>query len=310
MENLKLSVFFNTDRVYLMVCEPTDSGLNLVYVNSTDHPIDLENIDSGVSAIGKKELLALLNTITLDIKKISVTLSADSVLVSHLPGKKNITKDEIKQLIALEIRQAYPMFSFEDFTSSVVPTEADSKGKSLLIAIIIQKQLMKNCQELLQSLNAPIEKFEISQINAHQAFIYNYPEYMGLNIAFLGVQNQFVDISVANGNSLYHYNLVSLPNKESFGDICAKEVSKLIGNQAPSIDLAVFFGSGLTKQMLDNAKISLKNIVMEVDRLNAFRMVKATINDRQRAYCSRTSHIFPPSIGAFISYVENKINLY
>jgi hypothetical protein len=310
MDNLKLSIFFNADRVYLMVCEPTPDGLKLIYVNSTENPIDLEFMDSPQNKLAINELNSIFSTFDFNVESISVSLSADTILVSHLPGKANITQQEIKQLISLEIRQAFPMFSFEDFVSSVVPTEPDLNSKSNLISIIIPKVIMDNCKNIMAALNAPIVKFEISQINAHQSFLYNYPEYAGLSIAFFQVQDQFIDVSLVNGEQIYYYNLISLNKKDKLGEICAKELLTFAKNYNQSIDLGVFFGSGLTKENLAETKVILKNVILEVDRLNAFRMIKTDLPDRVKEYCSRTSHIFPSCIGGFMPYVSNKLNLY
>ncbi len=54
---------------------------------------------------------------------------------------------------------------------------------------------------------------------------------------------------------------------------------------------------------------AITSVIIEIDKLNAFRMVKTTISDRAREYCSRTSHIFPPCIGGFMPFVSNEVKL-
>ncbi len=114
-----VSVFYNIDRTYVTLVEMKDDGLELLYLNATDNRIDLENIESNESMLGVQELSSILYEIVDDINRVSITLPADNVFVSKVPGGDDLSVQDIKKLVNFEIRQNFPQFTFEDFSTTV-----------------------------------------------------------------------------------------------------------------------------------------------------------------------------------------------
>lgn len=305
-----LSIFFNIDRTYVTITEPNEKGLELLYLNSTNNNIDLENIDDDYAQRGVKELEVLLSSFDVEIDKISITIPAESVMVSQFPGRQGMEESELRKLISLEIRNAFPTFNPDDFTSNIVPLERRLDGQSLMLAVIIPKQIILSCIDILKAYDLPIENIEISQLSAHSAFLYNYPEMINNNVIIIGVQDQFMDVSIISNGKPIYYDLVSLSDKNDIGAVFEAEYEKLITTAVDHIDHAYFFGTGLTRDMYIAVWETSMLLGINVGRLNAFRMMTTNLNARDREYCSRTMHIFPPCIGAsFPSYHERiKLN--
>jgi len=103
-----------------------------------------------------------------------------------------------------------------------------------------------------------------------------------------------------------YYNLVSLPDLEKFGDSLEKEFDKLTSDYISHLDGLYFFGTGLKAEHIEIAKEKLSKKIPLIGRLNAFRMMTTSLSQREREYCSRVSHIFPPCIGGcFPAYHEH-----
>lgn len=300
-----LSVYFNTSRVYLAVLEPIDKGVNLVYINSTDHTVDTEGGDDETSLLAQNEFSGLLAEIPKEIHKISVCLPTESVFISQIPGDSSLNTEDIKQLLSLEIRQTFPQHNREDFLSRVFQLAPRMDGKQMLIAEIIPKLVIKNVFKIFKNYDFQILNIDNSQFNAHNALLFNYPEEAEKAVALLNIQNHFIDISVLkNGEPLY-YNLVKFNDNAQFSSICEEEFGKLMTDYIDYIENAYFFGSGLTADLFGTAKDVLAGFLMTAKRLNAFRMVSTGLSARHREYCSRTAHIYPPCIGAAIpKYIQ------
>lgn len=294
-----LSVFFNIDHTYLTVVEPTPKGLDLLYINSTDHPIDLENPEEDMSILAAQELDVILSDLP-PIDEVNITLPAENILLSQIPGTLDMDVHQLKQLVGLEIRQAYPKFTFEDFNSIVVGIGDRMDGKKMLIAEIIPKTIIETSEKLLAPLNKPIDRYDISQLNAHNALLYNYPEQREKAAALVNIQQQFIDISVIlNGQPIY-YSLVNFNSPDDINTICENEFNKIMTDYVAYVETAFFFGSGLNIDIYAKAENKLAEFLMTTTRLNAFRLVSTSLEQREKDYCSRTAHIYPACIGAAI----------
>ena len=304
-----LSLFFSADRTYLAVLEEIKKGLRLIHVNSTSQEIDLFNAKDELLKAGIDEFNGILNTLPEKIEQLVITLPAEHVLVSKFPGNENISMVDLRKLVELEIKQNFPQFNYQDFTSTVIPLLPGMDKRPMLMGIIIPKDIYVTCKNLLEPLDLPIKNIEISQLNTHSAFIYNYPEHSDKAVAFFGIKKRFIDISVIKDKKPLYYNLVSYKDHESICDICHSEFTRIVSEYIEKIDYAYFFGYSLTKEILDKAKQELSANVEHIGRLNAFRMMTANISERERYYCSRTAHIYPPCIGACIPSYHKRIKL-
>ncbi len=305
-----LSVFFNTDRTYLTGLTIGESGISLDYINSTTFPIDFGNIESHESNNGMNELDTILLNMNFKPDEISITLPSESVLVTKFPGKEDITDDELNQLLNLEIRQIYPDRDNSEFTTYAVPLIPEKQKLQQMLAVIVKNEIIKGIENIVKVLDKPIVKFEISQLNAHTGFLYNYPELSDKCVLFLSMQGQFIEVSLLQKGQQVYYNLFALPVNNQTGDLFEQEFAKIVPDYVPVVDACFFFGLGLTKsvsQMLTEKAHFLG--INETKRLNAFRMIQTNLSKRENDYCSRTFHIFPACIGGCLPAQYKKITV-
>jgi len=305
-----ISVFFNIDRTYLAILTPSENSLSLDYVDATRSHIDLENVFDVDGDKGIIELREFIEKVRHKINRVSVTIPAESVFVSQFPGQKGMTEEQLSKLVSLEIKQAFPQYNTDEFVSNIIPLEKRMNGQEMMLASIMQKDIIDTCKEIFKDY-LPITNIEISQLNAHTAFLYNYPESLEKNIIILGVQDQFIDLSLLKNSKPAYYNLLSFSDsdKNKFGEIIENEYNKLLNDFINRIDGIYFFGAGLNKDLYFSGWEMASVLGLETGRLNAFRMVKANIEDRAKDYCKIMQHVFPPCVGAAIPSYHERIRL-
>jgi Tfp pilus assembly PilM family ATPase len=306
-----VSVFYNIDRTYVTLVEMKDDGLELLYLNATDNRIDLENIESDESMLGVQELSSILYEIGDDINRVSITLPADNVFVSKVPGDDDLSVQDIKKLVNFEIRQNFPQFTFEDFSTTVVPLAPMLNGKKMLLCVIVPNDILSTATQLLKDLNLPfVNSIDISQINAHNAFRYNYPELWDKNVVLASIQNKFIDISLSKNGVPGYYNLASFSSNEQISEIIEKELQKILTEAAETIDAVFFFGANLTKDNFMMCWETAMILGLEAKRLNPFRMMRTQLGERERQYCSRTFQIYPPCVGGALPVYHQRVKLF
>ncbi len=304
-----LSVYFNIDRTYLALVETTAKGLHLHYVNSTEQTIDLENIEDDNSVLGIQELEVLIQEAG-PADYLCVSLPAESILLSHIPGDLSMDEAQLKQLVGLEIRNAFPQFNYEDFMPIIVELGERMDGKKMLLAEIIPNKIIESTQSILSCAGIPITRYDVSQFNSHSALLYNYPEQKEKATALLSIQQQFVDLSVIKNGLPIYYSLVNFNSPEDIGAICENEFNKIMTDYVDYVETAFFCGSGLTAEIYQKGESKLAEFLMTGMRLNAFRLVSANLDQRDTEYCSRVSHIFPACIGAGIPPMHKSMVLH
>lgn len=305
-----ISIFFNTDRTYLTLVDKKPDGLELLYLNSTEGRIDLENPDNDESVLASQELQILFDDIRGDFDRLTITLPSESVLVSKIPGKADFTNDELRKLVNFEIKQSFPQFNFEDFTVSVTPMSPGLDDKIKLLCVITQNDLLNSAATIISPLQHRIDNIEISQLNAHSAFLYNYPELADKNVALACIQSNFIDVSLSKAGEPGYYSLASFSKPDQVGEVIEKEFSKILNEAALTIDAAFFFGSGLSKDVMMSCWETSMMLGMEGKRLNPLRMMRSALGAREREYCSRSFQLFPACIGGSLPAYHNRIKLF
>lgn len=304
-----LSIYFNIDRAYLAILSQNEKGLNLDYIDATRNKIDLEYTDDPESQAGIKEIYDFIEKVKSKINHISITIPAESVFVTQFPGKQGMSNDQLNKLVNLEIKQAFPQYNTDEFVSNIYPLEQDKNDRSMMLASIMQRDIIDTLKELFKDY-LPVSNIEISQINAHTAFSYNYPDSMDKTIMIMGIQDQFIDLSLIKNTKPAYYNLLSFSNKEKLGEMIEEEYNKLKEEVSETIDGIYFFGTGLTKDLYFQAWEMAAFLDLQTNRLNAFRMITTDLDQRAQEYCSRMQHVLPPCIGAAIPDYHNRIRLY
>jgi len=296
-----LSIYFNTDRTYITKVIHNPEGLELDYINSTTSPIDIESIHLDPSLSILRDIEIILDKIPNDYEKINIIFPADSIMIAQMPSKLDIKKEEIVDLVSLEIKKFYPNLNITNFEIQVFQLPVSQSQSFSQIAIIIQKSDIDFFNGFFKKYNKKINFTYASQIAAANAFLYNYPELVEKYSVIAGAQNNYLDITILKNNQLVYLGLVNYQNTAEIPELLEQEINKLMGSVVPELNGGLFYyGNDINKEV----SMALWEISMllglEGKRLNAFRMIKTQLDARDREYLSRTLQIYPSCIGGTI----------
>lgn len=305
-----LSIFFNNDRTYLTGVSHYDDTMSLDFINSTSGRIDFTNNNHTGAVDAISEFGDLIRDIEFIPDEIAVTLPAESTLVTKFPGNSEMDNATLGLLTSLELRQNYPQLNFDAFHVQLVGMNNHFNNKEMMLAVIIPKTSLQKISNLLKPFGKNISKIDISQMHAHNAFIYNYPEFESATIMILGIQGQYIDVSIlVNGLPIY-YNLIKYEGTDFLQNNINHEYNQILPNISVTPDALFYYGAALTKDGANAlTEFSVKMKIPIAKRLNGFRRLTTTLDQRQREYCSRTLQIYPSCIGACLDSKHKIITL-
>lgn len=303
-----LTVFFNSDKVYSGIFERNKKGLTLLDLSSTLDPANLDDIDSDLSKKAISQLNRNLGSTDHKIEELNVVLNNESTYWTIVPGSMSDSESELKEILELEIKNKSKSFEISDFSFRIYPYgQKDEFDSEMLFVVLIRKGVIENCKKILEITGLEINYITMSQITSQNTVEYNYPDTSHLYDVIINVEDSFCDISLSNNNTFYYYDLLKNDNDYQLVEDIKKEIEKL-KEQGLSPGNALVIGTSLTKSFLDKLTDALN---LEVKRLNAFRFVRANIDERLREYCIRTSHIYAPVVGgALNSFDKGKVVEY
>jgi len=286
-----LSVFFGTDRTYVTLLAQGKKGAEITYINSIPSTVKDENDYLDVLM----ELESFLPPIAAGAKQLRMCIPAENALIHQFPAVSRANIDQIKSLLQLEIKQAYPLMTLDDFSTVAYPIATSTGGREMMIAIMLNKKYLMACEFVLGVTALPLERTVVSQFAAHASLLYNYPEQRENTAVIFAAQESFIDVSILKKGRLAYYNLIPLQRNANIGKVCSDEIEKILNGKIVSfVDGAFLLGPGLTKSGFESA---VKALSIPVRRLNAFRMMTTSLSEREREYCIRTAHLYSPCIG-------------
>ncbi len=303
-----LSIFFDLGQTFLSLIEDRDNGVFLNYINSTSRAIDLENIEESKPEI--EQLNALIAEAG-EVDHVLITLPTERVLMSYIPGDIHIETNQIQQMIELEIKNSDPEAAPDDFTTILYDFSERMDGNKMMNAAIIPNDILRNIAEILAPHSLSISKINISQFATHNALTYNYPELKEKAAAIVSIQLEYIDISIIKEGKPIYLSKVYFESPKELAGILEDEFNIIMTDYIDYVETAYFCGSHLTADLLQAGETKLAEFLMTAAKVNTFKMIRTDLGQREKDYCQRTSHIFPPCIGAVLpsigeSMVYNK----
>jgi len=305
-----LSIYFNTDRTYVTKVLNSHNGLKLEYLKATNIPIDLDSLHTDPQKQAFEEIDKLILESGLDFDKISIIFPADSLLISHMPSKKGITKEEIKDLIGIELKRTFPNLDISNFQIQVFQLKESKSQVNKQIAVVYQKNDLSVFEQYFSKYEKEFNFPYVSQVAAANCFMYNYPELMDKNVGVVGIQNNYIDFCVISQGNLAYFGLESYSTNEQISTALENQIEKvtkeIVGDLAGGI---YFYGRDINQQLFITLWETAMIFGIEGKRLGTFRMMKTDLEDRDKEYTFKTAHYYAPCIGAAIPLYFDSIIL-
>lgn len=303
--NTTLSVYFGSERTYIALLNTAREGMEVLHVNAFPQTLRSEDDVPMLSQIISKDLAPYFGM----VQMVNFSIPIEKVYIYQVPNADLTRKAEIKTLLNEEIKQVEPEKTADDFSIMLIPGHATEDGSKHMLAVMTDLALIDMCKQCFAPFKVPLKFTQNSQFAAHSAGILNYPEYAKKTIAILGVQNRFIDVSVISEGNLAFYSLYGIPEKEDFGSVCGKVLTSVLPQYLPPPDIALLYGEGLRKDLLDALSSA---VTIPTMRFNAFRGLLSTtsLGISSIALCNKAAHVFPPVIGASLKPLQEKEIVY
>lgn len=305
-----LSIFFNTDRTYVTKVLNSPDGLKLEYLNATNTPIDLDSLHTDEQTQAFDEIDNIILQAGIDFDNISIVFPADSLLISHMPSKKGITREEIMDLIGIELKRTFPNLNITNFQIQVFQLSENKSKINKQIAVVYQNNDLNVFEQYFSKYGKEINFPYVSQIAAANCFMYNYPELRDKNAAIVGIQNNYIDFCVISKGNFVYFGLENYISIDGIPNALEKQIEKTINEIVDDLGGGIYFyGRDVNQQTFINCWETAMIFGAEGKRLGTFRMLKSELEDRDIEYTFKTAQHYAPCIGASIPLYFDSIIL-
>lgn len=305
-----LSIFFNTDRTYIAKILNNPDGLKLEYLNATNTPVDLDSLHTDEQTQAFDEIDNIIGQCGNDFDNISIVFPADSLLISQMPSKKGITRDEIMELIGIELKRTFPNLNISNFKIQVFQLNENKTKVNKQIAVVYQNNDLSVFEQYFQKYGKEINFPYVSQIAAANCFMYNYPELKDKNAAIVGIQNNYIDFCVITGGNFVYFGLENYATADQIPTALEVQIEKVKNEIVDDLAGGIYFYG---KDVNYDTFMSCWEIAMifgaEGKRLGTFRMLKSDLEERDIEYTIKTAQYYAPCIGAAIPLYFDSIIL-
>lgn len=304
-----LTLYFLPTRTYIAVLEKANKGLKLLNLSTSSTPVDLENLENPTNEQALEELYTTIEDISQETKFVSISIPMEYLIITQFPGRPQLSRDEIMTVLDFEIKQNYPQFNPEEFPTYLFELQP-RKERIHFLAAIIPKKIFQTIKSIANQSNKTVQRIELSQISAHNCFLYNYPEERNNFVALFNLSDNFIDYSVIKGEEFYSYNLIKYNNEADIPRLIEQNVSKVNNEFSIHINSLYFFGTNLNKIIINNLNEHFKSKNLNIKRLNAFRLVANGMDENSKQICARIAHHFPACIGSVLPEYHKKVKFY
>lgn len=294
-----LSIYNSLHETYSVLVKNNPEGLSLDWISTINTPFEFDENDINFNENSISEFRSQFEDIQDRVDGVSIVFPAENIMVSQFPINADVAEEDVKSLLDIEIKKAYPKLDINDFAIDTIKLGNESNQQQKIMCIILPKLDIIRYEEFFSKYNKKIIATYVSQIAAANSFIYNYPELRSSVSVIVGIQGNFLDFTIVKNSKIIYYNLLSYQQNSDIPQSLTNEISKIKSIIDNSIMAGVFcYGEDLNEQLFREIEATLKDNAINTYKLNAFRMMRTNFNDREIDYCKRVSHIFPSVIGA------------
>lgn len=294
-----LSIYNSLNYTYSALVKNHPNGLELDWISTIDTPFDYNENDTEFEEKSIEQFKNQFEEIKDKVDEISIVFPSEMIMVSQFPISANTVENNIKALLQIEISKAYPKLDINDFEIKTYTLNQYSDNTQKIMCVIIPEIDIKRYEEFFGNYGKKIISTNISQISAINSFIYNYPELRQSLTAIVGIQGNFLDFSVIDKSEIIYYNLLSYQQESEIPQILTLEMKQVNTSIPSSIENGIYcYGEDLSNELFSEISESLSIHNIGIHKLNAFRMIRTSLGEREKEYCKKVSQIFPPVIGA------------
>jgi Tfp pilus assembly PilM family ATPase len=237
----------------------------------------------------------LLKRNKLNSKHISVSLSASSLFMIHLPIDSRLDELELKEHLDWEISNLFPGEPSSSFNIATCPLNSSHGIKNILV-VVIRKEIVNFFKYLFNQFNLDAVVFDIDHFAVIKALVMNYPEIVNENIVLIGYRNGYLDYSVLENGSLVDYKFKKLLGGENHYSNLSSQILSFVDRNI--VSSWFLYGKAIRHDLVTSLRNHLSGV--RVESINPFRRldIDSNLNRRQELMMDRL--YFTPAVGLAI----------
>lgn len=302
-----LSILFSEDRTYISAVTNNQDSKELVFIDSSTEPIlELDELNQ-VNNQARNEILSILSEMDFEPDELYVSLLPDFFVTTNIPFKGNITGEELKDLIELEVKYNFTDENIFNLNCVLSPVFNERSKSEYIKLTLYPKSHEESIAEFLSKFNCkPIIKD--SRDNIQNTFAYSYPDFLTKNSFLIGIEKSKIELSYQKDRKLISSIIKNYNDEEELLTLCNEEFQRIKKESEIGLFNIFVYGGRLHSDVFN----SIKSLFMDypVERLNSFRQLTTNLSKREIEYCARTKHIFPGCIGAHFPDLTEHIRLF
>lgn len=285
------SLYFQPHRTSVAVLEMSDNGFSLRHLQHLTAIINLD--DSADGSATALELCDLLEHLDGTLHKVFVTISSEYSLLTHIPA---VEKDSLEflELLDLEVRTHFPDRERTDFYAKVTPLGVN--GEMNLVSLI-DKELLVRIEKIVSNLGVPLTDVNVAPFASINSFSYNYPELRNKYVMLVEVCKDAIEYIMMYDNRIIMYEYDGYSSDADLADKIEMKVGSMSSRLGVALAGMYFYGETLSREQYISCWEIGMILAADSKRLNPFRMMDTSLEQRDREYISRTFQMYTQCIG-------------
>jgi len=235
-------------------------------------------------------LSAFIKVNKVKAKKLSVAMDTSSLFINSFPLEEGLSRVEINEHVNWELSQFFPELPSKEFVTDVhVMAENKTERWTSVLSVSVRRRDAYALQSAAAKVGMSIHILDVDHFAADTALRINYPDTDRKYLAFIGVKENRLDISLLKNGNLesYTYSIVQ-SNQEIVEQI------GILSRDIKGIQSITVYGAYLEKDLL---VLIRRGSTLLVEALNPLRHVNVSDSLRLAEHLSVPSYRFASAVG-------------
>lgn len=235
-------------------------------------------------------LSAFIKVNKVKAKKLSVAMDTSSLFINSFPLEEGLSRVEINEHVNWELSQFFPELPSKEFVTDVhVMAENKSERWTSVISVSVRRRDAYALQSAAAKVGMSIYILDVDHFAADTALRINYPDTDHKYLAFIGVKENRLDISLLKNGNLESYSYCIVQSNQEI-----VEQIGILSRDIKGIQSITVYGAYLEKDLL---VLIRRGSALLVEALNPLRHVNVSDSLRLAEHLSVPSYRFASAVG-------------
>ena len=287
-----LGVSISDRSVQAVEIERKGSVLQLLALDEWENTISPADADDGEAGLARfaEYLTAFMKVNHVRARRASVAIDTGNLFMVRIPIESGMPRNEISRQIAWELEQYFPDTPPKEFITDIITiAEHEAERWKEVLSVSVRRRYVAPFQKVLTGLGLELFVLDADHFSAETALRTNYPDTYRKHLAFVGVKESRLDISLLKNGALSSYSYTRVTSN--------REIVERIGRlsrETPGIYSISTYGPYLDNDLLVQIR---RGSALLVEALNPLRHINVSDTLRLADHLSVPSYRFAAAVG-------------